>query len=170
MYHFFQVLLFLQFLSLNISAEDVCEQPSEVIKQMPEIKGDIELKILNGTANGAAYVSIYNPTREVITLHKVSIAENVLDRVELHDHVSRKNDIGQEYMEMIEIPEMEIQPGGTLRLVPGGKHLMLMEMKSTLCAFKELTFTFKFRNVGGDSFEITQKASLKTTKRCESNN
>lgn len=169
MYRFLKVLLFVQFLSLNISARDFCEQTSEVINQMPEIKGNIELKILKGSANGAAYVSIYNPTREVITLCKVSISENVLDRVELHDHISRKDENGQEYMEMIEIPEMEIQPGGTLRLVPGGKHLMLMEIKPTLCAFKQLTFTFTFRNSSGVNSEIIKKVSLKGSKRCKIN-
>ena len=70
-------------------------------------------------------------------------------------------------MEMIEIPVMEIQPGGTLRLAPGGKHIMLIDIKQTLCAFKELTFTFHFRNSHGQTFEITKKASLKTAKRCE---
>ncbi len=168
MRYFLKVLLFVQFLLLNINyAEDVCDQKLITINQAPEIKGEIQLKILKGSANGAAYVSIYNPMREAITLYKVSIAENVVDRVELHDHTERKNENGQEYMEMIEIPEIEIQSGGTLRLSPGGKHLMLMDIKPNLCAFKQLTFTFVFRNLSGENFEITQKVELKNSKRCE---
>lgn len=170
MRYFLKVLLLAQFLLCNTNyAESVCEKSLVTANQMPEIKGDIQLKILKGSANGAAYVSIYNPTQEIITLCKVSIAENAVDRVELHDHINRKDENGQEYMEMIEIPEMEIQPGGTLRLAPGGKHLMLMEIKPTLCAFKELTFTFTFRNASGANVEITQKVSLKGSKRCEKN-
>jgi copper(I)-binding protein len=134
---------------------------------LPEIKDEIQLKILKGSANGAAYVSVYNPTKEVITIYQVSVTENVLDRVELHDHIERTDENGQKYMEMIAIPEMEIQPGGTLRLAPGGRHLMLMDIKQTLCAFKELTFTFHFRNSQGETFETTKKTSLTKAKRCE---
>lgn len=134
---------------------------------VPEIKDEIQLKILKGTANGAAYVSIYNPSLEIVTLYNISITENVLDRVELHDHIERTDENGQKYMEMIAIPAMEIQPGSTLRLAPGGKHIMLMDVKQTLCAFKQLTFTFHFRDSHNQTFEIIKKASLTTAKRCE---
>lgn len=107
---------------------------------------DLELKILNGPKNGAAYVSIYNGNTYAVTLYKVEVEPEVFDRVELHDHVPRKDVNGIEYMEMIEIPEMEIAPGATLFLQPGGKHLMLMEIKSTFCHFKKLNFQFFFKH------------------------
>ena len=106
---------------------------------------NLELKILNGAANGAAYVSIYNGNICAITLCKVEVEPDVFDRVELHDHVPRKDENGTEFMEMIEIPEMEIAPGSTLFLQPGGKHMMLMGIKSSLCQFKKLKFTLFFK-------------------------
>lgn len=166
MRYFFYVLLFSQLIfAENSHTPESLPNYSGIT--LPEIKDEIQLKILKGAANGAAYVSIYNPSREIVTLYKISIAENVLDRVELHDHIERTDENCQKYMEMIEIPAMEIQPGGTLRLAPGSKHIMLLDIKQTLCAFKMLTFTFHFRNSNGQTFEITKKASLTTAKRCE---
>jgi copper(I)-binding protein len=166
MRYFLYILLLSQLIFAETNhASDSLANDSEIT--IPEIKDEIQLKILKGTANGAAYVSIYNPSREVVTLYKISINENALDRVELHDHIERTDENGQKYMEMIEIPTMEIQPGGTLRLAPGGKHIMLMDIKQTLCAFKQLTFTFHFRNSNNQTFETTKKANLTKAKRCE---
>jgi copper(I)-binding protein len=127
---------------------------------------NLELKILNGAKNGAGYVSVYNGNTYAITLYKVEVTPNVFDRVELHDHVPRKDENGSEYMEMIEIPEMEISPGSTLFLQPGGKHLMLMNLKSTLCSYKKLLFKFFFR-CGKNSFLNTLEVDVPKNKRCE---
>ncbi len=129
-----------------------------------EIKG-LELKILNGAKNGAGYVSIYNGNSYAVSLYKVEVEPGVFDRVELHDHVPRKDENGVEYMEMIEIPEMEIAPGSTLFLQRGGKHLMLMGINSTLCSFKELKFEFSFRH-GGDTFQRSVEVNVSDDKRC----
>ncbi len=127
---------------------------------------NLELKILNGPKNGAGYVSIYNGNTYAITLYKVEVTPDVFDRVELHDHVPRKDENGKEYMEMIEIPEMEIAPGSTLFLQRGGKHLMLMGIKPTLCGFKKLRFEFLFR-AGKDSFQQKVVIDVPKNKRCE---
>lgn len=130
-----------------------------------EIK-DLELKILKGAKNGAAYVRVYNGNSYVVSLYKVEIEPEVFDRVELHDHVPRRDENGVEYMEMIEIPEMEIAPGATLVLQRGGKHLMLMGIKSTLCSFKKLKFTFSFRH-DGSTFERGVEVSIADgSERC----
>ncbi len=126
---------------------------------------NLELKILNGPQNGAAYVSIYNGGAEAVTLCKVTVEPEVFDRVELHDHVPRKDENGTEYMEMIEIPEMEIAPGATLFLQPGGKHLMLMGIKSSLCQFKKLTFQFFFKGKN-TKFQQTVEADIPKGPRC----
>ncbi|MEI7493366.1 MAG: copper chaperone PCu(A)C [Alphaproteobacteria bacterium] len=127
---------------------------------------NLELKILNGPKNGAGYASIYNGNAFAVTLYKVEALPVVFDRVELHDHVPRKDENGTEYMEMIEIPEMEIAPGATLFLQRGGKHLMLMGIKSSLCGVKNLTFEFFFRT-GKDSFEQKVVVDVLKNKRCE---
>lgn len=130
-----------------------------------EIK-NLELKILNGPKNGAAYVNIYNGNTYAVTLHKVEVEPEVFDRVELHDHVPRKDENGKEYMEMIEIPEMEIAPGATLFLQPGGKHLMLMGIKSILCQFKKLKFQFFFK-VKDATFQQVVEVDVPKSSRCE---
>ena len=127
---------------------------------------NLELKILNGPKNGAAYASVYNGNAFAVTLYKVEVQPEVFDRVELHDHVPRKDENGTEYMEMIEIPEMEISPGSTLFLQRGGKHLMLMGIKPNLCGVKNLTFEFFFR-VGKDSFGQKVVVDVPQNKRCE---
>ncbi len=127
---------------------------------------NLGLKILNGPKNGAGYASVYNGNAFAVTLYKVEVQPEVFDRVELHDHVPREDKNGTQYMEMIEIPEMEIAPGATLFLQRGGKHLMLMGIKPTLCGFKKLTFEFFFRT-GKDSFEQKVVVDVLKNKRCE---
>ena len=107
-----------------------------------------------------------------IDLYKVEVDPDVFDRVELHDHIERKDGNGLKFMEMLEIPQMEIDAGGTLFLRCGGKHLMLIGIKKTLCQFEKLKFIFHFR-VGAKEFtkaiEIDFKKSLldPKNKRCE---
>lgn len=134
----------------------------------PEITEEITLNILNGPKNGAAYVNISNPNTEKLTLEKIEVAETQsLERVELHDHVTRKDENGNEYMEMVAVPEMEIQPGETLMLAQGAKHIMLMGLKPEFCAFKSLNFTFHFRDVNGNKLQVSKKANTNNSKRCE---
>jgi copper(I)-binding protein len=137
---------------------------SNNVVQKVEVK-DLSTKILNGPQNGAAYVSIYNGNLYAVTLRKVEVTPEVFDRVELHDHVKRVDETGIEYMEMIEIPEMEIAPGQTLFLAPGSKHLMLMDIKPTYCQAKTLTFKFSFR---GDDKEFAAEYTVPVVKstRC----
>lgn len=127
---------------------------------------NLELKILNGPKNGAAYASVYNGNAFAVTLYKVEVQPEVFDRVELHDHVPREDENGTEYMEMIEIPEMEISPGSTLFLQRGGKHLMLMGIKPNLCGVKNLTFEFFFRT-GKGSFQQKVDVAVPSSKRCQ---
>jgi len=126
---------------------------------------DLRTKILNGPQNGAAYVSIYNGNLYAVTLRKVEVSPEVFDRVELHDHVKRVDCTGIEYMEMIEIPEMEIAPGQTLFLAPGCKHLMLMDIKPTYCQAKTLTFKFTFLG-NGKEFPAEYTVPVVKSTRC----
>lgn len=128
-----------------------------------EIK-NLELNILKGAKNGAGYVSIYNGNTFAISLHTVAVQPEVFDHIELHDHVPRKDENGIDYMEMIEIPEIEIAPGATLFLQPGYKHLMLMNIRSNLCSHKTLRFEFSFRSTQGDFSKTI--GHTPTHKRC----
>ncbi len=139
--------------------------PAIFAAQKVEIK-DLNTKILNGAKNGAAYVSIYNGNSQAITLYKVEVQPEVFNSIELHNHVKRVDVHGIEYMEMIEIPEMEIAPGQTLFLEPGFKHLMLMEIKPTYCQAKTLTFKFFFRDGKGQEFKCESCVAVAKGRRC----
>ena len=158
--------LFIQPIYSDIKSKELKENTKNI-----KIK-DIKLKILNGPQNGAAYLSIYNSNKYSVILYKVEVDPDVFDRVELHDHIERKDGNGLKFMEMLEIPQMEIDAGGTLFLRCGGKHLMLIGIKKTLCQFEKLKFIFHFR-VGAKEFtkaiEIDFKKSLldPKNKRCE---
>jgi len=140
------------FLTLSLFAAD-----KVVIK-------NLELNILKGVKNGAGYVSIYNGNTFTINLHTVTVQPEVFDHIELHDHVPRKDENGIDYMEMIEIPEIEIAPGATLFLQPGSKHLMLMNISPNLCQHKTLRFEFSFRSTQGNFSKTIDHAPQH--KRC----
>ena len=140
--------------------------PAKVEVQNVVVK-DLRTKILNGPKNGAAYVSIYNGNSYAITLQKVEVTPGVFDRVELHDHIVRIDANGNKYMQMIEISAMEIAAGETLSLVPGSRHLMLMDIKPTYCNEKTLTFKFLFRKNSGETFDINVEVPVeKDSQRC----
>lgn len=128
---------------------------------------NFKTSILAGSKNGAAYLDIHNRHTQTVTLYKIDVDPKVFDRVELHDHVERTKDDGTKYMEMLDVPAMEITPGHTLVLQPGGKHLMLMEIKPNYCQFKKLTFKFYFRDKLGKKFVIESKVTTKKGTRCQ---
>lgn len=125
----------------------------------------LELKILNGVRNGAAYVGIYNGNSYTVNLYKVKVDPEVFDRIELHDHVPRTDENNTHYFEMIEIPEIEIAPGSTIFLQKGGKHLMLMGIQPAFCSYKKLSFNFFFRSEKGDFIKQVY-ADISNKKRC----
>lgn len=130
---------------------------------------DLKAKVLAGTPNGALYVKIQNCEDCKIILHAVKIDPVICRKVELHDHVERVSTSGVPYLEMIEIPAMEINPGTTLKLIPGSKHIMLMGIDHiSYCREQALNLTFCFRKVTGEEFEVAVDLPIdKKTKRCE---
>jgi copper(I)-binding protein len=142
-------------------------EPYAAVKGHGVIIDKLTTKILNGAKNGAAYVKIQNNNSHTVTLYKVEVTPEVFDRVELHDHIERTDAAGNKYMQMIEIPTMEIAAGETLSLFPGSRHLMLMDIKQTYCGEKTLTFKFSFRKDSGQTFYINVEVSvLKDSQRC----
>jgi hypothetical protein len=93
-------------------------------------------------ANGAAYLTVLNGTEETVRL--VNVETDVAGVVELHETV---NDNG--VMRMIHQPEgFAVEPGESLLLEPGGKHIMLMGLQEPLAAGDtyELTLVFADRD------------------------
>lgn len=119
---------------------------------------NLELSILNGVKNGAGYVSIYNGNVFTISLYKVIVQPEVFHHIEIHDHVHRKDENGLEYVEMIEIPEVDIPPGATVFLQRGRKHLMLIDIQPSFCHHKKVKIEFFFRSSPGEFSKTMEKA------------
>lgn len=68
----------------------------------------------------AGYLTIHNPDdapRRIVALDSDSFA-----RVEIHQSLMQDG-----MMRMEQLPEFAIEPGATIKLEPGGLHLMMME-------------------------------------------
>jgi copper(I)-binding protein len=70
---------------------------------------------------GAAYLTVVNHGPEPDRL--VAVESSLAHAAELHESVEEEG-----VMRMVAHPEgLDLPPGGTLELVPGGKHIMLIE-------------------------------------------
>jgi hypothetical protein len=147
------------FIALNSTAFSGSNSKSEIqtvdYKDKIQIK-DVSLKILRGAQNGAAYLKAHNSLEHKITLYKIEVEDDFFERIELHDHVQRENADGEKYFEMIDIPEMEIEPGATLELKSGSKHIMLIGTKKSLCQCAALKFTLFFRSNGQEFSKVIE--------------
>ena len=83
--------------------------------------GDARIKNLPATVPvRAGYLTLHNPTQapvSVIGAHSAAFAS-----VEIHRSVMQDG-----MMQMQRVPRLEIGAGETLRLAPGGLHLMMMQ-------------------------------------------
>jgi copper(I)-binding protein len=103
----------------------------------------------------AAYMIIVNKSGEPRKLTAVSSSR--FDKVEMH-----KTEMHGEMMKMIPQKELEILPGGTLVLEPGGYHLMLMEPKSVPQEGEEVDIELHFDN--GQTLHISVPVRAGSTK------
>lgn len=93
-----------------------------------------------GTGPGVAYVTIHGGD---VADRLVSVSSPRSPRVEMHSMVMQG-----EVMRMREIEAIDIAPGATVRLAPGGLHLMLMGMAAPLKAGETLPLTLMFEKAG----------------------
>jgi len=96
---------------------------------------------LRGVKNGAAFLVIANRGQAPDRL--VGASSPLADKVELHTHL-RDGDI----MRMRQVPAIELKPGETLAMGPGGLHVMLLGLKQPLEAGGKLPLTLTFERAG----------------------
>lgn len=95
----------------------------------------VYLTVINGDSNEEQLTAAASPAAEA---------------VELHETV---NDNG--VMRMVHQPEgFVIPPGGTLEMVPGGKHVMLIGLTTPLAVGDTLEVTLTFAHAGEKVFEV----------------
>ncbi|WP_135469543.1 copper chaperone PCu(A)C [Crenalkalicoccus roseus] len=91
--------------------------------------------------SGAGYLAIAN--RGAAADRLVAAASPAAGRVELHTH-EREGEV----MRMREVPAIEIPPGETVTLRPGGLHLMLIGLLRPLHQGETVPVTLRFERAG----------------------
>jgi periplasmic copper chaperone A len=92
-----------------------------------------------GARNGASYLTIRSPTADRLT----AAASPVAERVELHLSTMEGG-----VMRMREVPAIDLPPGETVTLKPGGLHVMLMGLKQPLQPGEIIPLTLEFEKAG----------------------
>lgn len=92
--------------------------------------------------NGAIYFTVMNGTAQADRL--VAVESEVAAASELHESINENNVIRMEPR-----PEgFELPAGGSVALTPGGKHVMLMNLKQPLTEGESFTITLHFEHAG----------------------
>ena len=94
---------------------------------------------------GAIYVTLTSATGD--RLVGASVARSIAARTQLHETVMITDSLG-ERMTMREVPSITLAPGDSVRLGPGGLHIMLIGLKKPLRAGARLPVTLSFENAG----------------------
>ncbi len=92
----------------------------------------------NPQAPSAAYFSIH-AGKEPVTLRMVTTDEAV--RLEIHESMMGGNMASMKPIDTIDVPA-----GETVKLAPGGKHIMLWTINPQALADGKMSFTFTFSN------------------------
>jgi hypothetical protein len=104
-------------------------------------------------ANGAAYLTIRNSgaTADRIVAAKAAVSR----KVELHTHVIDARGVAQ----MREVPAIEVPADSTLRLEPGGLHVMFIGLERPLEAGKRFPLTLVLEKAGEVALEVEVRAT-----------
>jgi copper(I)-binding protein len=97
--------------------------------------------------NGAAYMEISNRGERVDRLTGAS--SPIAKRVSLHGHTMNDG-----VLRMRPIEAIDVEPGTSSVLAPGGLHIMLMGLKEPLIAGKSFPLTLTFEKAGKIEPEI----------------
>jgi copper(I)-binding protein len=90
---------------------------------------------------GVAYFSMTNVGSKADSL--IAISSPIARKVEIHE--SRTV---QGIVQMRAVSSVECPPGATLKIEPGGLHVMLLDLTRPLAAGSEFPLSLRFRNAG----------------------
>jgi copper(I)-binding protein len=105
-----------------------------------------------GQEVGAAYMALKSDTDTTLT----EITSPAADSIEIH---KMQMDKGVMQMQMLE--KLALPAGKTVKLEPGGFHLMLFDLKAPLQAGKRMTLKLQFRDKSGKSHTQEVTAPIK---------
>jgi copper(I)-binding protein len=106
----------------------------------------------NPGGQGAGYLVIAN--RGTAADRLVSASSPASGRMELHTHV-RDGDV----MRMREVPAIDIPPGQTVTLQPGGLHLMFIGLTQALRQGEAVPVTLRFERAGEVRIDFAVQAA-----------
>ena len=92
--------------------------------------------------NGVIYLKLENKGGSADTLLKVE--SQAADAAEIHESSIGENDV----MRMGFLSKVEVPPGETISLEPGGKHIMLVKLKQALELGHKIKLTLTFEKSG----------------------
>ncbi len=95
----------------------------------------------SGASVGAAYAEIHAPAGAGDKLLRVTTP--AAGRAEIHTHINEDG-----VMKMRRLEALDVEPGTVVKLEPGGKHLMLFELKAPLTEGETLPLTLTFEKAG----------------------
>jgi len=104
-----------------------------------------------GQSGTGGYLTV--EAKEAVTL--TGLKSPIAAETELHE-MRMEGDV----MQMRAVPYVPIKAGATLKLAPGGQHLMLMGLKRALPAGDHVPLTLIFKTTKGKRFEVTVQAPI----------
>jgi hypothetical protein len=91
--------------------------------------------------NGAAYLTLVNQGKQADRL--LGVTGDVARTIELHIHVEEGG-----VMKMRPVEAIEVKPGESVVLKPGGLHIMLVELKQPLVEGQRFKLLLNFEQAG----------------------
>jgi copper(I)-binding protein len=126
------------FVGLTLSALSLGAIASDIMVVKPQAFSTRE-----GQPNAAAFIEIHNHGKDADRLEAVKFSAAVAARGELHSMTLKDG-----RMTMRALPGVDLPPGGTIKMQPGGDHLMLIGLKRALKAGETLEATLIFQKAG----------------------
>lgn len=102
---------------------------------------------IGNAPNSAAYMTLMTHGTGVDKL--IAVSTPVAEKAELHSHI-----IDDGIARMRPVDGIEVAPGETATLEPGGLHVMLMGLKGSLDEGTDLTLTLTFEKAGDVTLEL----------------
>jgi periplasmic copper chaperone A len=112
------------------------------------IKGPFARATPPGAKTAGAFMTIENQGDNADLL--VSASSPLAGAVEIHEMR-----MDGEMMRMREIRDLEIKPGATVALRPGGRHLMLLDLKQPLKQGDVVPLTLRFEKAGSVEIRVS---------------
>ena len=104
-------------------------------------------ELLPGKQDTVAYMALHNNSQR--DCHLVGGASGVANKIEVHEHTHHNGRMRMQKTEALLIP-----PGETVRLQPGGYHLMVMGVTSGLKGGEQFTLSLEFSDCPALNLQI----------------